>query len=115
MLSFFEALVPLSFFLMVFGIALIFLRTRSKERLALIERNIDATLFFGKKQDKLTYWTLRLGALMLGFGIGLFVGFVISDTYNDGTYIVPSLFIFSGLFWIAEFVIERKIIRKDNK
>lgn len=114
MLSFFEALVPLSFFLMVFGIALIFLRTRSKERLALIEKNIDSSLLFGKKKDNLTYWTLRIGSLLFGFGIGLFVGFVISDAYNDGMYIAPPIFIFSGLFWIIEFVVERKIIKKDN-
>lgn len=114
MTNIYDALVPLSFFLMVFGIALIFLRTRSKERLALIERNIDATLFFGKKKDNLMYWTLRIGALLFGFGIGLLVGFVMADMYNDSMYIAPPLFIFSGLFWIIEFIVERKIINKDS-
>lgn len=115
MVHFFEAIVPLSFFLMVFGIALIFLKSRSRERLALIERNIDASLFFGKKKDNLTYWTLRIGSLLLGFGIGLLVGFFMADAYNDHMYIAPPLFIFSGLFWIIEFIVERKIIQKDNK
>ena len=114
MVHFFEAIVPIAFFLMVFGIALIFLKTRSNERLALIERNIDATLFFGKKKDNLMYWTLRIGALFLGFGIGLLVGFVMADMYNDDMYIAPPLFIFSGLFWILEFIVERKIINKDS-
>lgn len=103
------------FFLTVFGIPFIYFKTRSKERLALIDKGIDASLFYGEKKDNLTYWTLRIGALMLGFGVGLFVGFLISDKYNDGSYIAPSIFIFSGLFWIAEFAVERKIIRKDNK
>ena len=100
---------------MVFGIAFIFLKSRSKERLALIERNIDASLFFGKKKDNLTYWTLRIGALLFGFGIGLLVGFIMADAYNDDMFIAPPLFIFSGLFWIIEFIVERKIIQKDNK
>lgn len=111
----FEAIVPFTFFMIIFGIVFTFLRTRSKERLALIEKGIDASLFYGDKKDKLTYWTLRFGALMLGFGVGLFVGLLISDIYDDGTYIAPSIFIFSGLFWIAEFIVERKIIQKDSK
>lgn len=115
MAHFFEAIVPLSFFLMVFGIALIFLKSRSRERLALIERNIDASLFFGKKKDNLTYWTLRIGSLLLGFGIGLLVGFIMAEIYDESMFIAPPLFIFSGLFWIIEFIVERKIIQKDNK
>lgn len=114
MVHFFEAIIPLTFFLMVFGIAYIFLKTRSKERLALIEKNIDATLFFGKKKDNLMYWTLRLGALLLGFGIGLLVGFIMADAYNESDFIAPPIFIFAGLFWVAEFFVERKIIKKDN-
>ncbi len=107
--------IPFTFFLLVFGIAFTFLRTRSKERLALIDKEMDASLFYGDKKDKLVYWTLRIGALMLGFGVGLLVGFVMGDMYNDDMYIAPPLFIFSGLFWIAEFIVERKIIRKDSK
>ncbi|PKL79714.1 MAG: hypothetical protein CVV25_06905 [Ignavibacteriae bacterium HGW-Ignavibacteriae-4] len=115
MVHFFEALIPITMFLMVFGIAFIFLKSRSKERLALIERNIDASLFFGKKKDNLTYWTLRIGSLLFGFGVGLLVGFIMADAYNDDMFIAPPLFIFSGLFWIIEFIVERKIIQKDNK
>lgn len=111
----FAAIVPFTFFVIIFGIVFTFLKTRTKERLALIDKGMDASLFYGDKKDKLTYWTLRFGALMLGFGVGLFVGFLISDMYNDSTYIAPPIFIFSGLFWVAEFAVERKIIRKDNK
>lgn len=114
MVHFFEALIPITMFLMVFGIAFIFLKSRSKERLALIERNIDASLFFGKKKDNLTYWTLRIGSLLFGFGVGLLVGFVMADIYDESMFIAPPLFIFSGLFWIIEFLVERKIIKKDN-
>lgn len=115
MVHFFEAIVPLSFFLMVFGIAYIFLNSRSKERLALIERNIDASLFFGKKKDNLMYWTLRIGSLLFGFGIGLLVGFIMAEIYDESMFIAPPLFIFSGLFWIIEFIVERKLILKDNQ
>ncbi len=107
--------IPFTFFLLVFGIAFTFLRTRSKERLALIDKGIDASVFYGVKKNKLAYWTLRFGALMLGFGIGLLVGFVMADAYNDDMYMAPPIFIFSGLFWIIEFLVERKIIQKDNK
>lgn len=111
----FGSLVPLTFFLIIFGIVYTFLKTRSRERLALIDKGMDASLFYGDKKDRLTYWTLRLGALMLGFGVGLFVGFIMEGYYGEDQYIAPPIFIFAGLFWIAEFFVERKIIRKDNK
>jgi len=111
----FEALIPITMFFLIFGIFYTFLKTRSRERLALIDKGMDASLFYGDRKEKLTYWTLRLGALMLGFGVGLLVGFIMAESYNEDIYTAPPIFIFSGIFWIAEFALERKIIRKDNK
>lgn len=110
-----EILVPISFFAMIFGVVYIYLNSRSKERLALIEKNIDATLFYGERKERLTFWTLRLGALMLGFGIGLLVGILLESTFNNFNLIAPPLFIFSGIFWIMEFIIEKKMLEKSEK
>ena len=114
---FVEQLVPFGFFAMVFGIAYLYFTSRSKERLALIEKNIDASLFFGDKRNKkdlFTFWTLRIGSLLLGFGIGLLIGNMLQDAYGRYEYIAPPIFIFSGLLWVAEFAIERKIIIKSQ-
>lgn len=110
-----ELLVPIAFFAMIFGVVFIYLNSRSKERLALIEKNIDATLFYGERKERLTYWTLRLGALMLGFGIGLLVGYLLQTTFDNNKLIAPPIFIFSGIFWIIEFIIEKKMLEKSEK
>ena len=44
-----EILIPISFFLAVFGVIYLFLSTRNKERLALIEKGADATARVAKK------------------------------------------------------------------
>ena len=47
-----ELLIPISFFLVVFGIIYLYFSTRNKERLALIEKGADASIFnLGKRSD----------------------------------------------------------------
>ncbi len=46
-----EILIPLSLFLAIFGIFYLFVSTRNKERLALIEKGVDASIFMKGKQS----------------------------------------------------------------
>lgn len=114
MANIFEALIPIAMFAMIFGIAFVYLQTRSKERQALIEKNIDASLFFGKKKTSFTLWTLRIGSLLIGFSIGIFLGDFAMEYYDSHTMYVAPIFFFSGLFWVIEFFVERKLIKTEN-
>ena len=44
-----EIFVPISMFAVIFGIVYLYLSTRNKERLALIEKGADATIFMSGK------------------------------------------------------------------
>ncbi len=114
MANIFEALIPIAMFSMIFGIVFVYLKTRSKERQMLIEKNIDASLFFGDKKTNLTLWTLRIGSLFMGFSIGFFLGLLLSEYYDSMPMFVAPIFFFSGLFWVIEFFVERKITNKDK-
>jgi hypothetical protein len=64
-----EILIPLSFFALVF--AIIYILVRKKERLALIAKGADATLFESKMK---TPSSLKWGLLFVGIGTGILLG-----------------------------------------
>jgi hypothetical protein len=46
-----DLLIPISLFLAIFGVIYLFLSTRNKERLALIEKGADASIFMKGRQN----------------------------------------------------------------
>lgn len=74
-----EFLIPIAFFAMVFGI--VFILVRRKERLSLIEKGADASLF---KPKSLVPAELKWGMLFVGIGIGIILGRVFAAYTNLG-------------------------------
>jgi len=104
-----ESLIPLIVFSSIFGMVYVFLSTRNKERLALIEKGADASLFASKKHYKSSL-TLKFGMLAVGIGVGILVASIM-ETYTvlDEEIAYPSMiFLFGGLFLIANAMIEKK-------
>lgn len=102
-------LIPLIVFASIFGVFYIFLSTRNKERMALIEKGADASLFQTKKTHR-SNLTLKFGMLAVGIGIGILVASLI-ETYTvmDEEVAYPSMiFLFGGLFLVANAMIEKK-------
>ena len=64
-----EILVPISFFAMVFGI--VYLVIRKRERMLMIQRGADASLFQTKRSE---ISNLKWGLLFLGIGVGILLG-----------------------------------------
>ncbi|WP_407557836.1 DUF6249 domain-containing protein [Winogradskyella sp. 4-2091] len=91
-----EILIPLSLFLSIFGIVYLYFSTRNKERLALIEKGADASIFnIGKRSS--SSWkvvVLNLAFLLMGIGLGVFIANIL-DTYTGlGDAVYPSLIFF---------------------
>ena len=86
----------LSVFGSSFGIIYLFLRTRNKERMALIEKGKDATIF-SEKYNLVN--ALKWGLVVVGLGLGLFVGGFLEkiNLLHDGTATFSMLAIFAGL------------------
>lgn len=85
----FEALIPISMFVCVFGMIIITTyinRTAShKERMALIENGLDASIFEKPKRKRREkkprpsgYGALKFGMLAVGLGLGLVTGAILN-------------------------------------
>jgi len=94
-----EVIIPIAFFGVVFGIFYLYISSRNKERLALIEKGADATIFnLGKRGSSWKVIVINLACLVVGIGVGALLGSII-DTYtrlHEGA-IVGVVFIMAGL------------------
>ena len=111
MVSLTELLIPLGFFLVVFGIIYIFVRARNKERLSLIEKGADASIFVsasGKKENK--HMLLKTGLFFVGIAIGIVSGYLLSLTgMNEAAGYVSMIFLFGGLGLILYYPISKRM------
>lgn len=96
-----EILIPLSLFLAIFGIVYLFFSTRNKERLALIEKGADASIFnIGKRSG--SSWkvvVLNLAFLLMGIGLGILIANIL-ETYtglNDDAVYPSMIFLMAGI------------------
>lgn len=105
-----EILVSLIVFSTIFGVAYVYLTTRNKERMALIEKGADATLFNSGKRKGLGSIVLNLALLAIGVGVGVLVGAGLEQGGMDGDVSYPAnIFIFAGIGLVASFFINRKL------
>ena len=99
----------------IFGIFYLYLSTRNKERLALIEKGADATIFMkGQPKNAAPFWkvfVLNLSVLLMGIGLGVFIALIL-DTYTnlDSDAIYPAtIFFMAGVGLFAGFNLTRKL------
>ena len=89
----------------IFGIFYLYYSTRNKERLALIEKGIDASIFMKEKGHTAPVWKvviLNLALLLMGIGLGVFIASLLASyTALDDDAIYPAVIFFMagvGLF-----------------
>jgi preprotein translocase subunit YajC len=105
-----QILIPLIIFATIFGIFYVFLTTRNRERLALIEKGADASLFNTGKKNAIGSIILNLALLAIGIGVGVLGGAALEGAGMDGDVSFPaSIFIFGGLGLVISFFINRKL------
>ncbi len=111
-----EALVGfIALFATIFGIMYVFFNTRNKERLALIEKGADASLFnTGKEGMKWNIgwgkFTLKVGMLFMGIALGIIVAALLAKTcIMDEDALYPAMiFFFGGISLVLFYIIDRK-------
>ena len=104
-------IITLSGFASVFGIVYVFLMTRSRERMAMIERGVDASIFSGNQSISPT---LKFGMLFVGVAVGILIGDVLHDYvgFSKATSFLSMVFLFGGLSLILNFWIEQRLAKK---
>lgn len=115
-----EILIPISFFLAVFGIVYLFLSTRNKERLALIEKGADAGIFMKGKQNgnKLgRIIILNIALLLMGIGIGVFIAMLLATYTRLATNaIYPAIiFMMAGLGLFIGFYMTKRLDKESSE
>jgi hypothetical protein len=110
-----DVLIPLIIFSCIFGIAYVFLTTRNKERLALIESGADAKLFNSGKKFSFGEFILNLSLLAIGVGTGVLVGALFVHVgMEKSVAFTSSIFIFGGIGLGVSFFLNRKLEQKSN-
>jgi hypothetical protein len=105
----------IAFFATVLGIVYVYYTTRNKERLALIEKGADASLFnTGKEGTRSSInwgkFTLKTGMLLMGIALGIITAAIMTRAGildEDANY-SSMIFFFGGLSLVLFYIIDRK-------
>ncbi len=102
-----EIMVPLGSFASIVLILYIYYTTRNKERMALIEKGADASLF---RTGRKPFSVLKFGMFLVGVGIGILAGNIIevSTPLEDEVAYFSMILLFGGVSLIANYLIEKK-------
>jgi len=98
----------------IFGIAYLHYLTRNRERLALIEKGADASIFLKGKTQTAPIWKilfLNAALIMIGIGLGIFIASflhyqlnVIEDVAYPGT-----IFLMAGIGLLVGFKVTNRL------
>lgn len=97
-----------------FGIAYLYFTTRNKERLALIEKGVDASIFLKKDSKTAPVWKmfiLNSSLLLMSIGLGVFIGAILHYQFGvieDIAY-TGTIFLTSGIGLFVGFNLTRKL------
>ena len=100
-------LIPLTVFACIFGVVYIFLTTRNKERLALIEKGASADLFSMESSGKLM---LKIGVLSIGVAVGILCANLLSkaNLLDEKVACPAMIFLFAGIALVATHLFANK-------
>jgi len=105
----------IAFFATVFGIMYVHYTTRNKERMALIEKGADASLFNTGKEGRSSFnwgkFALKTGMLFMGIGLGIIAGAILESAAlfpSEEAGYFSMIFIFGGLALVLYYIIDRK-------
>ena len=104
-----EILVPFIVFSAMFGSLFVYLTTRNRERLAMIEKGMDPRTF----KPKFNRFGIKIGLLAAGIAVGMLMGQLISHT--TGMFLELAMFSMIFLFGGLGLVLDHYLARKEEK
>ncbi len=110
--------ITVSLFLMIFAIFYVHYTTRNKERMAMIEKGVDAALFQRPPRSFRVsgYATFKWGLFLMGLALGLFVG-VLFEQYSglpEAPMYISMIFVFGGLSLVLAYLLKDKLEKRQN-
>ncbi|WP_062057745.1 DUF6249 domain-containing protein [Aquimarina longa] len=113
-----EVIIIPAIFGVLFGIYYLFISARNKERMALIEKGADASIFYSSKSKRITpIWKiliLNISLLLMSIGIGVFIAGILHLTLGveDDIAYPGTIFLMSGIGLFTGFNMTKNL---DNK
>jgi len=92
-------------------------KTKHRERMALIEAGMDASVFSKKRKHKKkrSSGTLKYGLMLTGLGAGFLAGVLLDGLFDaDGMLIAPFLMVGGGLGLIFSYTVDRRLEQEDD-
>jgi fucose 4-O-acetylase-like acetyltransferase len=101
-----EILIPMTVFATIFGVLYVFLMTRNKERLAMIEKGADPAVFAQQKSRL----GIKIGLLAIGIALGVLMGQMIThfSTMEEEPATISMIFLWAGIGLVVEHFLARK-------
>ena len=112
-------LIPISFFIFLFATLYLYFTTRNKERMALIEKGAEASIFVqGRAKGAAPVWRvfiLNLALLLIGIGLAIFIGSFMEYSLgvDDDVAYPGSIFLMAGVSLLTGFFITKKLDKKE--
>jgi hypothetical protein len=109
-------MIPIIAIIGVFTMVVYLRRYENAERMAMIERGVDPTLF-AKKHRGSTSGPLRAALLLMGGGVGLLLGYLL-EASTDMRAPLPyfaMLFICGGIGLGIAYMVEERKLREEQK
>ncbi len=108
-----EVIVVPIMFGVIFGIFYLYISARNKERLALIEKGADASIFYAKDRKATPIWkvlVINVALLLMGIGLGIFLGGLFTDVMGmEEEIAMPGTILFmAGLGLLGGFFLTKK-------
>ncbi len=106
-------IIPIVFGL-IFGIFYLFISARNKERLALIEKGAEASIFYSQKKRATPMWkviVVNLALLSMGIGAGIFIAGILHQVMGvDQDIAYPgTIFFMAGVGLFSGFYLTKKL------
>ena len=105
--------VPIAMFLMIFAILYVYYTTRSKERLALVEKGADASIFKidpVRRRLDLVKW----GIFLIALGLGVVGGLALSYAIEEVVAFFTSILVCGGTGLIVAYFVTNKLAKKEE-
>lgn len=101
-------------FAVIFGMFYLYITARHRERMALIDKGVDASIFYSGKRTAAPMWkvlVLNLSLLLVGIGAGIFVGNLLSNQLGmDEDVAYPgTIFLMAGMGLFSGFYLTKKL------
>jgi hypothetical protein len=101
----------------IFGIVYILISSRHKERMSLIEKGTDASIFYAAKTGKSKYLpiiVLNFAVLLTSIGVAIFIAALLNRNFDvDNSVAYPgTIFLISGIGMYIGF---KKTIKWNNR